>query len=167
MEINNFSDKYKVKMLNETDLDNIYALCKGNPMYYEYCPPDVTKENILEDMFALPPGKETEDKFYIGFFDSHELIAVMDIVDGYPEKGIAFIGFFMTASKVQNKGVGSEIVSGVLKCLKGEGYRAARLAWVTENPQARKFWLKNKFVPICETKSNAAERVTLAQRELL
>ena len=96
MNINLFSNKYKVRKLTEKDIPIIYKLCSGNIIYYTYCPPFVDKERIIEDMTELPPGKGREDKYYVGFFDGDQLIGVLDIIDGYPRKEIAYIGFFMT-----------------------------------------------------------------------
>ena len=64
-------------------------------MYYEFCPPFVTRESVLDDMTALPPGKTFEDKFYVGFFRENRLAAVMDVVFNYPDSHTAYIGFFM------------------------------------------------------------------------
>lgn len=57
LQINQISSKYTVKELTENDIDVIYELELGNPLYYQYCPPAVTRESILEDMEALPPKK--------------------------------------------------------------------------------------------------------------
>lgn len=46
----------------------------------------MTKESILDDMEALPPGKSREDKYYVGFFGGGSLAAIVDLILGYPEK---------------------------------------------------------------------------------
>lgn len=48
-------------------MDDILRLSESNPMFYEYCPPFVTRESILNDMKALPQGKTDAEKYYIGF----------------------------------------------------------------------------------------------------
>ena len=88
-----------------------YMICLARiSYYYEYCPPFVTRQTIQEDMRILPPGKVIEDKYYIGFCQDGKLIAVMDLNDGYPEKLIVYIGFFMTDISVQGRGIGTEII---------------------------------------------------------
>ena len=146
MQIKLFSSQYKIHRLTDQNIDEIYHLLSKNVLYYEYCPPFVTRESIREDMKILPPGKEQKDKYYIGFYQDEKLIAVMDFIDGYPEKGIAYIGFFMTDTSLQNHSV--------------------RLAWVKGNPQSEHFWLKNGFVQLRETTSNAADEVILAEKML-
>ncbi len=164
MNIENFSKDYKVRVLSNEDIELIYELCRGNPLYYEYCPPMVTRESIRRDLAALPPNVERENKYYVGFFDADRLIAVMDFIDGYPEKNIAFIGFFMTDAGIQNKGIGTSMITTIVDYLKSMNYKSIRLAWVEGNPQAEGFWRKNGFRPIGETKSAVAESVIVAER---
>lgn len=95
MEINNLSDTWNVRKLDREDIELIYDLMKDNTIFYQYHPPFVTRESILEDMEALPPGKEYDDKYYIGFFQDNSLVAIMDLILDYPTENIAFIGLFI------------------------------------------------------------------------
>lgn len=150
MNVEKMSETYLVRKLTSADTDEVFALCEENPLYYEYRPPFVTKSGIEEDMRALPPGKSECDKYYVGFSDDSGLIAVADVIAAYPNEQTAFIGFFMTAARVQNKGVGSAIVNELCEFFKDAGFNAVRLGYVKDNPQARAFWLKNGFVPTGE-----------------
>jgi GNAT superfamily N-acetyltransferase len=51
--------------------------------------------SIRADMAALPPRKAVEDKYYLGFYEEDRLIAVMDLILGFPKEETAFVGFFM------------------------------------------------------------------------
>lgn len=139
------SSRYAVRRLTAADTEMIYALCCGNPQFYEYHPPFVTRESILEDMAALPPGKTLDDKRFIGFFDDDALIAVMDLILGYPEDATAHIGFFMMNAAYQGKGVGSAIIGDVITHLRSAGFRQIRLGVDKGNPQSYAFWHKNGF----------------------
>ena len=114
-------------------------------MYYEFCPPFVTRESVLDDMTALPPGKTFEDKFYVGFFRENRLAAVMDVVFNYPDSHTAYIGFFMMSRAEQGKGTGTEIVNESFHFIRNQGYRFVRLAYAKGNPQSEAFWKKNGF----------------------
>lgn len=166
MDIKELSSKYVVKRLGNSDIQDIFNLCCENKLYYEYCPPMVTEESIKKDMTALPPNTKIDDKFYIGFYKEGSLIAVMDLIDGYPEQKIAYIGFFMTSVVIQKRGIGSEIISELCDYLKKKGFISIRLAWVKGNPQAEHFWLKNMFVVLKETTSNVSDSVILVERRL-
>lgn len=143
-------NKYRVRRLVQTDLDSIYNLSVGNKIYYQYHPPFVTRESVLEDMTALPPGKHSCDKYYVGFFEKEVLIAVMDLISDYPETDCGFIGLFMMDDKFQNKGIGSDIIHDVLKYLKLSKFKKVRLGVDKGNPQSYSFWRKNGFYVISE-----------------
>lgn len=168
MDIRKLSSKYNVRRLEDKDIQDIFNLCCKNKLFYKYCPPFVTRESIQKDMCFLPPNIQIEDKYYVGYYEGETLIAVMDLICDYPEKGIAFIGFFMTSVDIQNRGVGSKIILELCDSLKQEGFGFARLAWVKGNPEAEYFWRKNKFVELKETKAidNAPYTVILAERKL-
>ena len=91
-----FSQNYAVRPLTAADVDTILVFCEGNEQFYRYHPPLATRESILEDVTALPPGKCVADKHYLGFFDGERLVAVLDLIERYPQDDTAYIGFFMT-----------------------------------------------------------------------
>lgn len=150
MNIDNLSKIYNVRKLNETDIDTIYDMCSKNSIFYKFHPPFVTTNSILEDMKSLPPGKTNDDLYYIGFFENDVLVAVMDLVLGYPDEETAYIGFFMMNIQYQSKGIGSKIINECKSCLKLSKYKKIRLGVDKGNMQSYSFWTKNKFVPISE-----------------
>ena len=93
IEIEDMSTEFEVRILDKSEVDIVYNLSIKNSIYYQHHPPMVTRESILEDMDALPPGKTMNDKYYIGFFKRDKLIAVMDLIMNYPKKKTAFMGY--------------------------------------------------------------------------
>lgn len=166
MKISGFSGKYQVRKLDIGDLEQIYGLCISNPQFYEYHPPFVTKESILEDMAALPPGKEASDKYYIGFWDGNGLVAVMDLIVDYPGEKTAFIGFFMVAAFCSGQGIGTKIIKETALALAGEGFVRMRLAIDQGNPQSEDFWLKNGFTATGEVSQRESFVHILMERQL-
>ena len=152
MKIKDLSKTFYVRKLDKDDIEMIYDLSYKNHIYYQYHPPFVTRESILDDMKALPPGKSYDDKYYIGFFENDSLVAIMDLILDYPTKGIAFIGLFMTNIQYQHKGIGSNIISEITMSLKSLGYRKIRLGVDKVNPQSYSFWSKNNFNVVSEDK---------------
>ena len=80
IDISLFSNDYTVRRMEKADVADIYLLCSKNGLYYQYCPPFVTEQSILDDMIALPPNKEMYDKYYVGYYRGEELIAVLDFI---------------------------------------------------------------------------------------
>lgn len=167
MDFRKLSDRYDVRRLGREDVERIYLLSAGNPLFYQYCPPFVTRQSICQDMEALPPGKSPEDKFYLGFFREGELLAVMDLVLGYPDRDTAYIGLFMMDQRYQGQGIGSEIITQCVSTLKVEKFRCVRLAYAKGNHQSRSFWRKNHFAPTGEESLQEGYIAVLMERELL
>lgn len=157
LDIRKLSKVYQVRLLQETDIPSILVFCQGNPKYYHHCPPAVSEESIRHDMSALPPKKTLEDKYYLGFFEGETLVAVLDLILGFPNERTAFWGFFMMNREYQGKGIGSKLVEEIIEGLK-DSFDAVRLGYVKGNEQSEHFWKKNHFLPT-GVESDAGEYV--------
>lgn len=146
MNINSLSMKYHIRRIQKADISEIYALCKGNPIYYRHCGSEASVDNIKNDMLELPPGKKLEDKYYVGFYEEAKLVAVMDLIDGYPDQETVYIGFFMMNRELQGLGIGTNIITELLKSFRTDGFSKVKLGYVKNNLQSEKFWLKNHFI---------------------
>ena len=146
MDISKFSDRYELRRMDDTDADALLRFCKTHTLFYHYCNATPSKERILNDLHIAPPGIGPKDKYYVGFFQDGTLVAVLDLIDGYPRPDVAFIGFFMVNTELEGKGVGTGIIGDVCRYLKQSGKTAVRLAVAEDNPQANRFWKKNGFV---------------------
>lgn len=165
-QIENLSKQYSVRMLTEANVAAVYALCKENPLYYEYCPPFVTEDSIRADMKALPPRKTMEDKYYIGFYEKDKLLAIMDLILGFPKEETAFVGFFMMNKEFQGKGLGTALMEDVYAYLSECGFGFIRLGFAKGNPQSEHFWLKNGFERTGVKSQNEGYTVVLMEKEL-
>lgn len=165
LDITKLSSKYHVRKLTEDDIPLIYGLCLKNQQYYEYCEKQPTIELIKSDLTITPPGIDSSKKYYIGFFDENTLVAVMDLIDGYPDEENAFIGFFMMNIEFQGSGIGSFVINEVLNYLKANHFLAVRLGIDKDNPQSNHFWKKNGFSIIKEVPQDEGV-ILLAERTL-
>ena len=137
----------QVRKLFHSDLPALLSLCLGNPQYYAFLGEEPTMDALAAEMAELPSGCSPDQKSYLGFFDAGgDLIAVLDLVRGYPAERCAFIGFFMVDASRQGTGVGSLLITRLLDRLHGEGVSRVRLAYVEGNEQSRHFWRKCGFV---------------------
>lgn len=153
------SAQYAVRCLTAADVELIYALCRENRLFYAYHPPFVTRERILTDMTALPPGADARSKLFLGFFEGERLTAILDLILDWPEEHIAWIGLFMTDVRVQNCGVGSAIIRDLSECLSDAGTHSLRLGVDRGNPQSAAFWRKNGFSVLREGEYIIMERM--------
>ena len=127
MDLSALSKRYSIRRMDDSDADSILELCKGNTQYYLYCQARPSREQILSDLHITPPGIDPSDKYYIGFYQGNTLVAVMDLIDGYPGPGTAFIGFFMMRKEFQGNQVGSAIIQETAAYLKTLGMTAIQL----------------------------------------
>ena len=126
----------------------------------------VTVESILEDMEALPPNKEYEDKHYIGFFGEGTLAAVMDLIERYPNPETALLGFFAMNVNLQGQGIGTGIISDSIDYLAQVGFEKVRLGIDKGNPQSKAFWLKNGFTFTGEEYESDGSTILVMERKL-
>ena len=150
LDISKLSSQYDVRFMGQSDADEILALCLQNTQYYRYCGKQPSRELIINDLNMTPPGIELSCKYYVGFYDADGLVAIMDLIDGYPGSDYGYIGFFMMNQQLQGNQIGSGIIREVCRYLKQAGYTAVRLGIDKGNPQSTHFWKKNGFVVVKE-----------------
>lgn len=145
LSVKELSSIYDVRPLESSDTQAYDHLCQGNPDYYQHLHKNFSSKSLEKEMLRLPVGKQIEDKYYLGFFDKDQLVAVLDLIDGYPDNGTAFIGFFMLSAEFQGQGVGSQLIDEVLKALKVMGFKKVRLGFAATNQKAKDFWIQKGF----------------------
>mgnify|MGYP004579899801 CR=1 FL=1 len=155
-----------VRALTEADMPEMYALCAGNPLYYEHFGSPLTWESLHSDLTALPPGTTPEQKYFVGLRRNGKLIALLDLICDYPAPGTAYIGWFILAAEVQGQGIGSRLIKQLCDMLSASGIKKIRLAYVLGNPQSKRFWEKNGFRPTGEEKDMGSYRAVCMELTL-
>lgn len=129
------------RRLTDEDLPALLALCESNPAYYELYGERPTLENLAQALRELPPGYRADQKVFLGFFAQGKLVAVMDIVRGYPDERAAYVGLLMVDGAWHGRGIGSQVVRDELRRLRAKGFsRVASLvyAWPTSRATSRR-----------------------------
>lgn len=166
IDIEKLSSRFTARKLETGDAADIIELMKKNVLFYKYTEARPTKEDVIGDMRATPPGIEIDDKYYFGFYDGAKLVAVMDLIDGFPKPEIAYIGFFMMNAEYQGRGVGTAIIDEAIAYLRAIGKAKVQLAIDKGNPQSTHFWTKkNGFEIIMEADNNGWIKL-VAERKL-
>ena len=153
-DITKFSSRYAVRLMRDSNADAILDFCLQNTQYYQYCGKLPSKELVLNDLHITPPGIEMSSKYYVGFYDNTVLVAIMDLIDGYPSSNSGYIGFFMVNKQLQANQIGTEIIQEVCRYLKKNGIKTVRLGIDKGNPQSNHFWKKNGFLVIKEVEQD-------------
>lgn len=146
LNIETLSSQYSVKKITEADISTVYRLAKSNSKYYEYMNTVPTRESLTEIISDIPDGAQKNCKHFVGFYNSDDvLVAVMDLITGYPEGDDAFIGWFMVDGAMQGRGVGSQIIADVRASMKAAGYDYLSLGCSSNNEEAMTFWKNQGF----------------------
>ena len=165
-DIQSLATGYDVRRITAADITDVYRLCKTNLRYYRTMHMVPTRESLTEVLTDLPGDMGTENKFFVGFYEDDDLIAVMDLITDYPDKHSAFIGWFMVNGKRQGVGIGSQIFADVRAALKGWGYEHISLGCVRENESAITFWQGQGFAPTGEETQSGRHTVLTFAREI-
>jgi len=128
----NFEQAFEVYDTNQ----NFFLLTQGSK---------ATMESSVNDIDALPPNCDMEQKIYVCICEQDKIIAVMDLIMEFPEKSVFWIGLLLIHGDMQGKKIGSKIVTAVLDAAKSAGYRTAQLGVIENNVMAIKFWQRHGF----------------------
>ncbi len=145
LSIETITDQYCIKELTENDLPELYRLCVSNPQYYTYLKCEPTLDSLRGELTALPLGKALDDKYFVGFYEGERMVAILDLITGYPEEKTAFVGWFMVDGALQGQGIGTKLVGKLLDWLREKGFVSVRLGCMVENAEGRRFWEKHGF----------------------
>jgi RimJ/RimL family protein N-acetyltransferase len=126
---------------DEADVRELQRVLQAAPGYSlaveGRLPPAQAARALFE---ALPPGKEHADKFVLGFEDATgSLVGCADLIRGYPEPQVAFIGLLLFAETSQGRGPGPAALRQLETKARGWGCPALRLAVIETNPRALAF----------------------------
>ena len=153
-DITGLSSRYAVRLMRDSNANDILDFCLQNTQYYQYCGKQPSKELVLNDLHITPPGIEMSSKYYVGFYDNTVLVAIMDMINGYPSSDYGYIGFFMVNKQLQGSQIGTGIIQEVCRYLKKNGIKTVRLGIDKGNPQSNHFWKKNGFLVIKEVEQD-------------
>ena len=166
MDFDIFFSDYNIKCFVRDDVPDLYQFCKENITYYQYLHLEPTPESLIHELTKLPPKKSLDDKYFVGFYQKGVLVAILDLIKGYPNEKTAFVGWFMVKKSLQNMGIGKKIFEQLLELLKAEGFEQVRLGCVKENKEGEYFWRRNGFKPTGAKYETDGYTVILKERKI-
>ena len=145
LDIASLSTAHQVRAITQADISDVYALCKSNQKYYARDNTAPTVESLTQIISRVPEGAGENDKHFVGFYTAERLVAVLDLITGYPKSDDAFIGWFMVDGQLHRQGIGSQIFADVRAAMAGQGYDYLALSCEKENGEACAFWKAQGF----------------------
>ena len=130
---------YTIRKLGVADCAAVQSLFESDPRYFEIVQGAPAAPDEAEILFAdLPPGKSQDDKFVYGVFEKEgKIAAILDLVRGYPEPDIWYLGLIFVAPEFRDKRLGSRLIDLLCVYVSGQGGKALRLGVVRTNTRAR------------------------------
>ena len=166
VDIQALGTRYDVRRITESEITDVYRLCKTNKRFYQYMHKVPTKESLTAVISDIPDGVDSRSKFFVGFYEEGRLIAVLDMITDYPDKSGAFIGWLMVDGEKQRCGIGSEILADVRAAVKSWGCSTLSLGCVKENEEAVAFWTSQGFAPTGEEETVGRHTVQTFTKEI-
>ena len=142
--LSRFKD-YEIKKITEKEIDDVLALCKPNVEYYNATHAVADYDDVRKSMTMLPRNTQLNQRYFVGLYKDSKLVAILDIIDGYPRPKMAFIGLFMLDVEYQGKGIGKSIIKELLTLLNEENYQECRLGVVQGVKRSYAFWTSLGF----------------------
>ena len=161
IDVASFSSEYEAKRIKEGDIADVYNLYRSNIRYYRSNHERPSKKALTRVISEIPEGADVSNKYFVGFYDHDDLIAILDLITGYPNKDDAFIGWFMVKEELQRRGIGSQIIADVRASLKGQGINNISLKCNKDSVDAINFWKNQGFVVVEEDKENVSMKKEL------
>lgn len=159
--------KYKCIFLKEENVNDMYKLCELNKPYYNCFDEMPTIDGVKTILNEVPPGSSLNDKYVIGFYENEKLIAILDLVKGYPSSEYVFIGLLIIDVNYQGKGVGKYIMDSLFKMLKDLNFKKCQLGCLDNNESAKKFWIMNGFEVNGTVYNHEKYNVVMMERSVL
>lgn len=138
-----------LRVIGPEDVDAVQGLIEADPGYTEritgYPPGAADAQSLL---MMRPEGVAEEDKVVLGAFEGEQLVAVVDLLRGYPKDGTAFIGLLQVHANRQGRGYGGKAYGLVQRYVESTWpeVRTMRLAVVDTNAEvATGFWERQGF----------------------
>lgn len=132
--------------LTSVDLDRVAALCRDCSAFFELIEGQpASDETAAELLGPLEERFAQGTKHVWGFESAGKLIAVAELLAGYPASRDWYIGLLVIAPGERRKGVGTRLCASILAWMKEHGAETVRLVVHQQNPGARAFWERQGF----------------------
>ena len=139
---------YTVRSMTEADTRELQSLFDADADYFGMAHDRPAASDEVEQIRkALPPDKSRSDKFVHLIIGEHGRIAALtDVIRGYPEPHIWYLGFLYLAKSARGQGLGRRALRALYDWVRANGGTALRLGVVEANAHARHLYATEGFV---------------------
>ena len=132
-----------VRPLTREDWDAVQRVFDDDPAFFaEINGRAFTAEEVCT---ALPPGHTLEDKFLFAVERDGRIEGIFDLIRGYPEPHIMYLGLIFLSTKIRGGGMGRRCLHALYDWARGMGSTVMRLGVVEPNAKARHLYATEGF----------------------
>ena len=131
------------------EVDDVQAVIESDPGYVERVtglpPGPADAQSVL---MMRPPDLPEEHKIVYGVRCGTQIVGLIDVLRGYPERGVAYIGLLQIRGDLQRQGLGRAAHDELRVAVRDwPEVRRLRLSVVATNGQVETFWRSLGYEP--------------------
>jgi GNAT superfamily N-acetyltransferase len=144
---------YLIQEVTEVNIEDAFHIMIGNEYYHSKTQNhELTMQECVDDIHEIPPNTSIDKKTYVMIYKDNQPIALLDFVEGYPDKNTGYLGLLMLSREVQRKGLGRSFVYNILSVSREIGLSRIELACYERNLRGLSFWENMGFKEIRKSK---------------
>jgi ribosomal protein S18 acetylase RimI-like enzyme len=129
------------KKLARSDESAITTFCQQCGAFFSLVAGEArAADTALQLLEARPRSVDVTRKHVIGFERGGALIAIVDLLEDYPDEANWYVGLLLLSPDERGRGLGTAIWTAIETWIRGEGGSHARLIVQEQNPDAARFW---------------------------
>jgi GNAT superfamily N-acetyltransferase len=137
-------DGLTVRELKRSDWDAVQRVFDGDPAFFsEINGRTFSAEEVCT---MLPPGRTMDDKFVFALECDGRIEGMFDLVRGYPEPHVMYLGLIFLSTAIRGGGRGRRCLHALYAWARAMGATAMRLGVVEPNLKARHLYATEGFV---------------------
>jgi ribosomal protein S18 acetylase RimI-like enzyme len=138
-----------VRVLTDADageLDELHRRCADFVQLVEgRAPAGGDGLSVLRDR---PEDASPEIKLTLGVYDGPRMVAVADLMRGYPSPDVWYIGLLLLAPETRRRGLGAAMLAAIAELARSNGASSLRIAVQSQNERGLTFWRRHGFVEL-------------------
>jgi ribosomal protein S18 acetylase RimI-like enzyme len=144
---------------------NLTELCRRCEVFFtlvaDPAEPATRAKSVL---VGRPPSVEAARKFVLGIERNHDLVGIVDLLEGYPGEAECYVGLFLFLPEERNQGLGRAVWAAIEQWIHSRGARVIRLIVQEQNADAARFWRSVGFEAHEQVQQILATRTNLCWR---
>lgn len=139
--------------------------CRQCSEFFTLVAGDAPAENTARLLLqSRPPTVPPAGKHLIGFAQGGEIIALVDLLEGFPEEAEWYVGLLLLAPLQRSRGLGTAVWNAMEGWIRDAGGRRIRLIVQKQNPAAARFWSGVGFAARGEVEQVLSNRTNICWR---